>query len=88
MTKIKEILNNWINNNIINENDIPEILKVYSKFFSDQEISNENLNITMQDQLWNFFDLNLALEYIAKKIQYNYIEIYFSEGKFIKRYTY
>ena len=42
----------------------------------------------MQDQLWNFFDLNLALEYIAKKIQYNYIEIYSSEGKFIKRYTY
>ena len=79
MTKIKEILNNWINNNIINENDIPEILKVYSKFFSDQEISNENLNIIMQDKLWNFFDLNLALEYIAKKIQYNYIEIYSSE---------
>lgn len=88
MTKIKEILNNWINNNIINENDIPEILKVYSKFFSDQEISSENLNIIMQDKLWNFFDLNLALEYIAKKIQYNYIEIYSSEGKFIKRYTY
>ena len=33
MTTIKAILNNWINNNIINENDIPEILKVYSKFF-------------------------------------------------------
>ncbi len=80
---MEEIISRWVNENRINQSDIPTILNEYCKIEKNRDLRTEELQALMQ--LLQFINFEVPMRKIARKYNYEFIEVLNTDGSLLCR---